>query len=135
MLSVGQPYGALPEATLDGKLFAGWFTASSGGTQLEATALADENRSLYAQFRDPSGGDSFDDLERSAWYYSYVVEAVSHGLFNGVSETKFEPNGTMTRAMAVTVLWRMAGEPSALKAAPFSDAAGAVVLRGGQLGL
>lgn len=119
---VGQPYGALPEATLDGKLFAGWFTASSGGTQLEATALADENRSLYAQFRDPSGGDSFDDLERSAWYYSYVVEAVSHGLFNGVSETKFEPNGTMTRAMAVTVLWRMAGEPSALKTAPFSDA-------------
>lgn len=119
---VGQPYGSLPDAAHDSKLFAGWFTASTGGTQIEPTAFADENRSLYAQFRDPSGGDAFEDLERAAWYYSYVVEAVSSGLFNGVSETKFEPDGTMTRAMAVTVLWRMAGEPSSKKAVPFTDA-------------
>ncbi len=119
---VGQPYGSLPDAAHDSKLFAGWFTASTGGTQIEPTALADENRSLYAQFRDPSGGDAFEDLERAAWYYSYVVEAVSSGLFNGVSETKFEPDSTMTRAMAVTVLWRMADEPSSKKAVPFTDA-------------
>ncbi len=47
--------------------------------------------------------DIRDHWARDAIYYT-VVE----GLFNGVSDTEFDPNGTMTRAMFVTVLGRLA---------------------------
>ena len=40
---------------------------------------------------------------------------------NGTGETAFEPAGTATRAMIVTMLWRMEGEPKAAGAAGFDD--------------
>ena len=43
------------------------------------------------------------------WAESSIVWAVDEGIFNGVSETEFAPNRTMTRGMFVTVLGRMAG--------------------------
>lgn len=43
------------------------------------------------------------------WAESSIVWAVDNGVFNGVSETEFAPNKTMTRGMFVTVLGRMAG--------------------------
>ena len=51
------------------------------------------------------------DVQKDAWYYSSVQEAVCRGLFNGVSKHHFRPDYTMTRAMLVTVLWRYAGSP------------------------
>lgn len=51
------------------------------------------------------------DLPRDAWYFASVKEAVLRGLFKGVSQNRFNPNDTMTRAMLVTVLWRYAGSP------------------------
>lgn len=53
----------------------------------------------------------FTDLQKNAWYYPAVQTAVYDGLFSGVSATKFDPNGAMTRAMLVSVLWRYAGKP------------------------
>ena len=53
----------------------------------------------------------FEDIKPTDWYYSAVKFAVTEGLFNGTSKTKFSPNTTMTRAMLVTVLWRFAGQP------------------------
>ncbi len=47
----------------------------------------------------------FTDVEKGSWYYSYVSKAVSYGLFTGTSDTTFAPNGTMTRAMLVKVLY------------------------------
>ena len=43
----------------------------------------------------------------SAWYYEAVQYTSAHGLFQGMTETKFGPNLTMTRGMLVTVLYRM----------------------------
>ena len=43
------------------------------------------------------------------------------GVMNGTSGTTFEPNGSATRAMVVTMLWRMAGEPAGSTTAPFTD--------------
>lgn len=45
------------------------------------------------------------------WAHAGVDFAVSRGLFNGVSDTLFDPSGDTTRAMLVTVLWRYAGKP------------------------
>ena len=62
----------------------------------------------------------FNDVSDKAWYYDAVAYANQHGLFKGVSANTFDPNGSTTRAMVVTVLWRMAGEPAA-GASNFSD--------------
>jgi hypothetical protein len=43
------------------------------------------------------------------------------GLFNGVSETRFDANGTLSRAMLVTVLWRSEGQPVPKGGSSFSD--------------
>lgn len=55
------------------------------------------------------------------WYHEYVDYVCFTGLMNGVGDGKFDPNGSMTRAMAVTVLYRMAGEPEGYEPATFSD--------------
>ena len=63
----------------------------------------------------------FTDVNPDKWYHEAVDFAVVKGLFAGTSDTTFEPNGAMTRAMLVTVLWRAAGEPEAKTAASFQD--------------
>jgi hypothetical protein len=40
---------------------------------------------------------------------------------NGTGSTTFEPNGSATRAMVVTMLWRLAGEPETDYALNFTD--------------
>lgn len=65
----------------------------------------------------------FSDVPADAWYADPVDYVTAKGLMNGVSEIHFAPNDTMTRAMAVTVLWRMAGEPAAGAGSAFSDVA------------
>ena len=51
----------------------------------------------------------FTDVKEGDWFYDAVQYARINGLFNGTTETTFDPNGTMTRGMFVTVLGRMAG--------------------------
>ena len=53
----------------------------------------------------------YTDVKEGAWYYQAVQYAVNQGLFQGTTESTFSPNGTMSRAMAVTVLYRLAGSP------------------------
>lgn len=57
--------------------------------------------------------DQFTDVKPGEWYYESVKYAIDNGLFYGISDTKFSPNGTMTRGMLVTVLYRMNNEPKA----------------------
>ncbi len=64
----------------------------------------------------PSQLHRFIDLQESAWYYPYVKEMVVLGLMNGTSDTSFSPGKTLTRAMLVTILYRMQGEPEAATA-------------------
>lgn len=63
----------------------------------------------------------FTDVKESDWFYDAVVYAYINELFNGTSATTFSPNDTMTRAMLVTVLWRMEGEPTMNSTEPFND--------------
>ena len=63
----------------------------------------------------------FDDVPADAWYTPYVTVAVARELLNGLGKGRFGPNNTMTRAMAVTVLYRMAGSPEPTQTHPFID--------------
>lgn len=53
--------------------------------------------------------DDFTDLKQNVWYTPYINFVLEKGYFKGMSETEFAPNGTMTRAMFVTVIARMEG--------------------------
>jgi hypothetical protein len=50
----------------------------------------------------------FADVSINDWYYEAVQYVYENKIFNGTSDTKFTPDGTMTRGMFVTVLGRMA---------------------------
>ena len=65
---------------------------------------------------------SFADVEAGKWYQEGVSFCVENGLMNGVSDTAFAPDETLSRAMLVTCLWRLAGEPVVNYAMPFTDA-------------
>ncbi|MBQ1270685.1 MAG: S-layer homology domain-containing protein [Clostridia bacterium] len=67
--------------------------------------------------------EQFDDADADAWYHETLEKAVELGLIKGTSEDTVEPNGTMTRAMLVTVLHRLEGEPEAEGEMPFADCA------------
>ena len=63
----------------------------------------------------------FTDVKADAWYYEAVQYVYEKELFAGVTTTTFEPNAPMTRAMLVSVLWRLEGRPEAPSTNPFSD--------------
>ncbi len=62
----------------------------------------------------------FKDIESSAWYFDSVKAVFEKGLMQGVTETEFAPNALLTRAMFITILYRLEGEPAAA-AASFAD--------------
>lgn len=63
----------------------------------------------------------FSDVDASAWYAEAVTYCRGHGLMNGTSDTTFEPESSLTRAMLVTVLYRSAGSPAVTGIDDFSD--------------
>ena len=54
----------------------------------------------------------FTDVPKTAWCRADVEYVWQHGIMKGISATKFGPDTKMTRAMFVTVLYRMEGSPS-----------------------
>ena len=58
-----------------------------------------------------NGSSSFKDVKDGDWFKEAVEYVTAEGLMVGVGGNKFDPNGQTTRAMVVTVLYRMEGEP------------------------
>ena len=52
-------------------------------------------------------------MSEKDWFYDGVKYAVESGLMNGVASDEFAPDDTLTRAMLVTILYRLAGKPAA----------------------
>lgn len=55
----------------------------------------------------------FTDVSKDAYYYDAVLWASENGITTGTGETTFSPNQVISRAEAVTFLWRAAGKPIA----------------------
>ena len=60
-------------------------------------------------------GLPFVDVGTGDWFYGDVEYVYDEGLMNGTSGTRFDPNGVLTRAMVVTILYRMEVEPEAVR--------------------
>ncbi len=84
------------------------FTQPEGAVTIEVT------------FR-PASGLPFTDVAEGDWFYGCVEYVYENGLMDGVSDTTFEPNGEVTRAQLVTILWRLDGEPVVNYLLSFTD--------------
>ena len=94
--------------------FAGWYSDDSFAESVDELYM-NGSKTVYAAW------EPFDDAGRSDWFYDSVVYVYENGLMDGVSDTLFDPDGTVTRAQLVTMLWRLDGEPSVNYALPFTD--------------
>ena len=112
ILTSGIEIGSDARLTIDGK-------AAGAGDAEKSTLLSiitsDDPYAVSAVFPDVRG-DS---------YYAYAVKwAYENGITNGMAKGVFAPEGSVTRAQAVTFLWRAAGMPKAeTSALPFKDVA------------
>ena len=105
-------------------------TDRSGG----AVALADNGDGTYT-FSMPAGpvaveaeftacgSARFADLDAAAWYHDYTDYVIARNLMQGVSTATFAPDQSTTRAMVVTILYRLEGEPGAPRNIAFADVA------------
>ena len=64
---------------------------------------------------------AYSDLDRRSWYHDGVHFALENGVMNGVGDGQFNPNGPTSRAMIVTMLWRLEGEPVVSDTMRFAD--------------
>ena len=68
-----------------------------------------------------SAATGFSDVEDGRWSAASIEYAVKKGYMNGVGGGLFDPEGSLTRAMVATVLWRREGEPKPTAPSGFSD--------------
>ena len=81
--------------------------ASDGTASLRMT-----HASQYAIVIDDKSHDlPFTDLGEGQWYESAVRYAYTHDIMEGMSATTFQPNGTLSRAMAVQIFYNLEGQP------------------------
>lgn len=122
--------GSVLEALLSFQLSDGSFCHEAGGeTSFLATAQAFQALVAAKRYFDGYGGvysperyGDFTDVS-GHWAETAIYYVRDKGLFSGVTTTRFQPEGTLSRAMLVTVLYRMEGEPSVKSSAGFTDVA------------
>ncbi len=77
----------------------------------------------------------FTDLEPDAWYHNGVHWALDNGVMNGVGNGKFEPGTSTSRAMIVTMIWRMEGQPEYHGMLEFTDVDDKIIKRANEEGI
>ena len=109
-----------------GYKFDGWYADATCTLPFDFATQLYASTFIYAKWapvqaepvQTPS--NKFTDVKSGDWFYDSVMYVKNGGLMNGTTETTFAPNNNLTRAMLVTVLYRLEGSPEAAKA-PFSD--------------
>ena len=65
----------------------------------------------------------YTDVDTGLWYHEGIDFVLSRGLMKGVAADRFAPDGTLDRAMLVTILFRLEGEPAVSGGNTYSDVA------------
>lgn len=107
----------------DGFDFEGWYTDKELKTKYDFTEKVTKNFTLYAKWTEKDNGEwknPFTDVKENDWFYASVKYAYENDLMKGISNTEFAPDSEVTRAMFVTVIYRMENEPQTGKCA-FTD--------------
>ena len=134
------------DVTRHGYTFLGWFTAAEGGEKVAQIGASETgDKVFYAHWKknadpiDPIipilpgiiGGNTgstgklpFVDVSAGNWFYDDVRYVYENGIMDGTSANRFAPNAPLTRAMIVTILYRMEGSPAVSGASEFKDVDG-----------
>lgn len=103
-----------------------WFMGSKQITQAQVSSYRDQYRAGAEPTWYPLVTSTpFFDVVSTDWYSGDVSYVNGKGLMTGVTANGFAPENPATRAQLITILYRMAGSPSA-KTNPFSDVASGV---------
>lgn len=78
---------------------------------------------VSARFVRDTGALPFNDVNTGDWFYDYVEYVYENGIMDGVDSGVFSPNTATTRGMVVTILYRLAGEPTVRGGNDFADVA------------
>lgn len=78
---------------------------------------------VSARFVRDTGALPFNDVNMGDWFYDYVEYVYENGIMDGVDSGVFSPNTATTRGMVVTILYRLAGEPTVRGGNDFADVA------------
>lgn len=130
------------DVTKPGYTFLGWFTAYTGGVQVRQIGATETgDKTFYARWQKtvlppppvtpgtpvtparPAApvGLPFADVSGSDWFYNDVRYVYEKGIMDGTGADRFSPNAPLTRAMIVTILYRMAGSPAMSGVSDFKD--------------
>lgn len=121
--------------TKDGFTFEGWYTDKELTTAYDFDTKVTKSFTLYAKWNEIQTEDDnkpgtsghncpslkFSDLDITQWYHLDTDYVIENDIFRGTTETTFTPNGNITRAMMITVLYRAEGEPEVTGKATFED--------------
>ena len=89
-----------------GETFKGWYVNGQRVSTLSTYSFrASGDVTVYALF----SGEKFIDVPEGKWYSGAVYFCLDHAYMTGTSDVTFSPDATLSRAMAVTVMARVAG--------------------------
>ena len=107
--------------TKSGATFEGWY-ADKGLTKKITSVKLDANTTVYAKWTEaPVSGLPFKDVKTADWFYNDVKYVYEKGMMAGTAADVFAPNTTTTRAMIVTILYRLEGSPAVTGTSAFVD--------------
>ena len=107
--------------TKSGATFEGWY-ADKGLTKKITSVKLDANTTVYAKWTEtPVSSLPFGDVKSGDWFYNDVKYVYEKGMMAGTAADVFAPNATTTRAMIVTILYRLEGSPAVTGTSAFVD--------------
>ena len=107
--------------TKSGATFEGWY-ADKGLTKKITSVKLDANTTVYAKWTEtPVSSLPFGDVKSGDWFYNDVKYVYDKGMMAGTAADVFAPNATTTRAMIVTILYRLEGSPAVTGTSAFVD--------------
>lgn len=116
--------------TKEGFTFDGWYADAALTSKITSIKM-DGNKTVYAGWKEDGsvtpGHDCpskhLKDVDVNAWYHEYVDYVVVKDLMQGVAADQFAPNAATSRAMIVTILYRLESSPQVSGKADFDDVA------------
>lgn len=97
------------------------FPVSKGTTVRACAVRTGMDNSPISYITYSAGGTVMKDVKVTDWYYEALDRAVSMGIINGTAPEVMSPNTALTRAMLVTMLYRLASPEATGAAVPFTD--------------
>ena len=109
----------------DGHLFVGWYRDALCTDKWHFSEPVTEDLTLYAGWEtmEPTQEMQFTDVPSDTWYSDSVRYVWQNDLMVGIGDSSFAPDMTTSRAMMVTILWRMEGCPVVDTPLTFADVA------------